>query len=126
MASEKIRFEINTGTDTSAAGQAADQLQAFAAKLTGASPPGACPPHGTERCDHCGDLPVLRIWSDRDRALWDEHPGDLMSRVDSLDGQDQEVPAAQVRQDHGPLVIVWHQPGACPPGCDLPRTKAGS
>lgn len=81
---------------------------------------GACPPHGTERCEHCGYLPIIRIWTDRRHALWDEHPGDLISRRNSPNARDQEIPLSRVRDKHGPLVIMWHADDACPPGCTLP------
>lgn len=81
---------------------------------------GACPPHGTERCDNCGYLPIIRIWADRTGALWDEHPGELISRRDHPDGGDQEIPLSDVTDNLGPLTIMWHEVGACPPGCTLP------
>lgn len=83
--------------------------------------PGGCPPHGAGRCEHCGSLPVIRTWTDRHHALWDEHPGGLVSRVDDPNGGDQEVPWSGVRDNLGPLVIVWHAADACPPGCTLRR-----
>lgn len=81
---------------------------------------GACPPHGTERCENCGYLPIIRIWADRTGALWDEHPGELISRRDHPDGGDQEIPLSDVTDNLGPLTIMWHEVGACPPGCTLP------
>src|SRR5687768_15705519 len=111
MVSDRIRLTVDTANlAASKMGQAANALLAFAAAMHSASPPGPCPPHGTERCEHCGSLPIIRIWKDREGALWDEHPGNLISRRDHPDGGDQEISAALVRETLGPLMIVWHEP----------------
>jgi hypothetical protein len=101
----------------------ADNVNAATAATGIAVPLGGCPPHGTERCGHCGHLPVVRIWSDRTHSLWDEHPNELASRVDAPDGVDQEVPLSDVRAGLGPLVIIWHAEDACPPGCTLRKAQ---
>jgi len=49
---------------------------------------------------------VIRIWRDETNALWDEHPGSLMSRVDCPNGQDRLVPVDQVTRHHT-LREVW-------------------
>jgi len=59
---------------------------------------------------------VVRIWTDRTRALWNEGADGLLYRVDALDGEDQGVDSDRVHTTYGPLTTVWERTPSARPG----------